>query len=283
MYYNIFLSWLIFELIWLSNILFKKMKKKGILLAGGLGTRLKPITIAANKHFLPIYNKPLFFYPLSILIMGGVKEIQIVSDSKSIPYFKKIISNLRLKTKFFYQKQDRPLGIVDGIKKSKKFLKDSDFILILGDNFFYGQYLSKQINDLFKKKNAILLFKKKDTKGFGVAKINKQKLVKVYEKPKKFISNDVVTGLYVFENKVVNICHKMKPSKRGELEVTDLNNILINKGILEYYNLGRGSVWLDAGTFDDLLKTSEFVKIIQDRSGFEIADLREIEKNFYEV
>ena len=149
------------------------MKKKGILLAGGLGTRLSPITHVVNKHFLPIYNKPLFFYPLSIMIMGGIEEIQIVSDEKSIPYFKKIISKLNLKTKFFYQIQNKPLGIVDGIIKSKKFLKKSDFILMLGDNFFYGQYLSQQITELFKKDNAVLLFKKKDTKGFGVAKLKK--------------------------------------------------------------------------------------------------------------
>ena len=256
------------------------MKKKGILLAGGLGTRLSPITDVVNKHFLPIYNKPLFFYPLSILIMGGVEEIQIVSDEKSIPYFKKIISKLNLKTKFFYQIQKKPLGIVDGIIKSKKFLKKSDFILMLGDNFFYGQYLSQQINELFKKNNAVLLIKKKDTKGFGVARLQRNKLKKIYEKPKKFISNNVVTGLYVYNNNVINICEKMKPSRRGELEVTDLNNILIKKKNLDYYNLGRGSVWLDAGSFDDLLKASEFVKILQDRSGFEIADLNEIEKNY---
>lgn len=256
------------------------MKKKGILLAGGMGTRLSPITTAVNKHFLPIYNKPLFFYPLSILIMGGAKEIQIVSDKKSIPYFKKIIAKLNLRTKFFYKIQDKPIGIVDGIIKSEKFINKSDFILMLGDNFFYGQHLSLQINELFKKKNAILLFKKKNSDSFGVAKIKKNKLIKIYEKPKKFISNDVVTGLYVYENKVIDICKKMKPSKRGELEVSDLNNILIKKKILDFHTLGRGTVWLDAGTFDDLLKTSEFVKIIQDRSGFEIADLPEIEKNY---
>ncbi len=256
------------------------MKKKGILLAGGLGKRLRPITHAVNKHFLPIYDKPLFFYPLSILIMGGIKEIQIVSDKKSIPYFKKIISKLNLKTKFYYQIQNKPAGIVDGIIKSKKFLKNSDFVLILGDNFFYGQSLSIKINELFKKKNSVLLFKKRDTEGFGVAELKKKKLKKIYEKPKKFISNDVVTGLYVYKNNVIDICKKMKPSRRGELEVTDLNNILIKKNALEYCSLGRGSIWLDAGTFDDLLKTSEFVKIIQNRSGFEIANLSEIEKNY---
>ena len=257
------------------------MGKKGILLAGGLGTRLNPVTLSVNKHFLPIYNKPIFFYPLSILIMGGIKEIQIITDSKSINIFKKIIHNLKLKTKFSYQVQNKPMGIVDGIIKSKNFIKNSDFVVILGDNFFYGQSLSSQIQSLLKKKNSVVLFKKKHPQGLGVAKIKKNKLINIYEKPKKFISDNVVTGLYVYENNIVKICENLAPSKRGELEITDLNNILIKKNILEFIHLGRGSIWLDTGTFDDLLRASEFVKIIEDRSGFEIANLKEIEKNFY--
>ena len=128
------------------------MEKKGILLAGGLGTRLNPVTLAVNKHFLPIYNKPIFFYPLSIMIMGGIKEIQIITDARSVGFFKKIISKLKLKTKFYFKIQNKPMGIVDGIIKSKNFIKNSDFIVILGDNFFYGQSLSDQIKQLIKKK-----------------------------------------------------------------------------------------------------------------------------------
>ena len=205
------------------------MSKKGILLAGGLGTRLRPITYAVNKHLLPIYNKPLFFYPLSILIMGGIKEIQIVSDKRSIKFFKKIITKLNLKTKFKYLIQNKPIGIVDGIIKSKKFINKSDFITILGDNFFYGQSLSEQIQNLFKKDNSILLFKKKSTTGLGVAELKNKKLKKIYEKPRRFISNNVVTGLYVYKNEIIKLCENMKPSKRGELEITDLNNALIKK------------------------------------------------------
>jgi glucose-1-phosphate thymidylyltransferase len=176
--------------------------------------------------------------------------------------------------------QNYPKGIVDGIIESKKFINNSDFVLILGDNFFYGQSLSDQLKEFASKKNAIISVKTKNTQEFGVIKFKKRKMEKILEKPKKFISNSVVTGLYVYENKVVEICNNMKPSSRGELEITDLNNFLIKKNILENMELGRGSVWLDAGTPDDLLYASEFVKIIENRSGYEIANLSEISDKF---
>ena len=243
------------------------MIKKGILLAGGLGTRFRPITYSVNKHFLPIYKKPMFFYPLSVLMLSGIQEISIVSDSKSLKQFKKIISTLNLKIKFNYVAQNKPGGIVDGILKCKKIIKNNDFMLILGDNFFYAQSLSDQLYQLMGKKNCIVSVKNK-------------KIHKIIEKPKKFISNDIVVGLYSYENRVIKICEKLKPSKRGELEITDLNNELIKQNSLEVVELGRGSVWLDAGSPDDLLSTSEFVRIIEERSGFEIANLPEISKNF---
>ena len=249
-------------------------------LGTGTGSRFRPITYAVNKHFLPLYKKPLFFFPLSILIMGGIKNIQIVSDKKSIPIFKKILSKIKLKINFYYQVQNKPLGIVDGIIQSKRFLKNSDFVLILGDNFFYGQSLSDQIINFYNKKNCILTVKNKNTKEFGVVKYKNGKLHKIIEKPKKFISNDIVTGLYVYENSVIKICEKLKPSSRNELEITDLNNFLIKNNKLHAMQLGRGSVWLDAGSPDDLLRASEFIKIIEDRSGYEIGDLEEISKNF---
>ena len=256
------------------------MEKKGILLAGGLGTRFAPITLAVNKHFLPIYKKPLFYYPLSVLMMMGIRNIQIVSDENSISIFKRILSKIKLNVNFYYQVQNYPKGIVDGIIESKKFINNSDFVLILGDNFFYGQSLSDQLKEFASKKNAIISVKTKNTQEFGVIKFKKRKMEKILEKPKKFISNSVVTGLYVYENKVVEICNNMKPSSRGELEITDLNNCLIKKNILENMELGRGSVWLDAGTPDDLLYASEFVKIIENRSGYEIANLSEISDKF---
>jgi len=256
------------------------MNRKGILLAGGSGTRFRPITLAVNKHFLPIYKKPLFFYPLSILIMSGIKDIQIVSDKKSIPIFKKILSNIKIKTNFYYQIQDKPAGIVDGIIKSKKFIKNSDFMLILGDNFFYGQSLSDQIRNLNSKKNCIVSVKNKNPKEFGVIQYKNKNIYRIIEKPKEYISNNIVTGLYVYENNVIKICERLKPSARNELEITDLNNYLLKHNKLEQIELGRGSVWLDAGSPDDLLRASEFVKILEDRSGYEIANLEEISNNF---
>ena len=254
--------------------------KKGILLAGGLGTRFRPITYSVNKHFLPIYKKPMFFYPLSVIMLSGVQEISIVSDSNSLKIFKKIISKLNLKVKFSYVAQNKPGGIVDGILKCKKIIKNNDFMLILGDNFFYAQSLSDQLYQLMSKKNCIVSVKNKKPDQFGVIQYKNKKIHKIIEKPKKFISNDIVTGLYSYENRVIKICEKLIPSKRGELEITDLNNELIKQNSLEVIELGRGSVWLDAGSPDDLLSTSEFVRIIEDRSGFEIANLSEINKNF---
>ncbi len=255
------------------------MNKKGILLAGGLGTRFRPITYSVNKHFLPIYKKPMFFYPLSVLMLSGIKDIIIVSDSASLKIFKKIISNLNLNVKFTYIAQNKPGGIVDGILKCKKEIKKDDFMLILGDNFFYAQSLTDQLKKLVSKKNCIVSVKNKKPNQFGVIQYKNNKIHKIIEKPKKFISNDIITGIYSYENRVIKICEKLKPSKRGELEITDLNNELIKQNSLDIVKLGRGSVWLDAGSPDDLLYTSEFVKIIEERSGFEIANLKEINKN----
>ena len=191
-----------------------------------------------------------------------------------------IIININLKIKFTYVAQDKPNGIVDGILRSKKYLNGSDFMLILGDNFFYAQSLSFQLNELIKKNNCVVSVKNKNPSEFGVIQYKNKKIYKIIEKPRKFISNNIITGLYVYKNKVIKICEKLKPSKRGELEITDLNNELIKKNELEIMELGRGSVWLDAGSPDDLLSASEFVKIIENRSGFEIANLHEINKIF---
>ena len=154
-------------------------------------------------------------------------------------------------------------------------------MLILGDNFFYAQSLSEQLKELIKKKNCVVSVKNKYPNEFGVIQYKNKKILKIIEKPKKFISNDIITGLYLYENKVIKICEKLKPSKRGELEITDLNNELIKQNKLEIMQLGRGSIWLDAGTPDELLNASEFVKILENRSGYEIANLEEISKKFY--
>ena len=210
------------------------MKKKGILLCGGAGTRFRPTTYAVNKHLLPIYNKPMFFYSLSVLMLGGIKEIQIVSDSNTLKSIKNIISKINIDIKITYQIQDKAKGIVDGILKSENFIKNSDFVLMLGDNFFFGQSLSDQLKRIFKKKNCIVSIKSNKPHNFGVIKQDKNgKIIKIIEKPKKFVSNNIATGLYVYENNCLKICKNLKPSNRGELEITDLNNILIKKKKLE--------------------------------------------------
>ena len=256
------------------------MEKKGILLAGGTGSRFFPVTKVVNKHFLPLYNKPMFFYPLSILMIGGIKEIQIISDEESLVKFEKVLSQLKLDVEFSFEIQNKPKGIADGILRSEKFIDKSDFALILGDNFFFGQSLSSQIHELMKMKNCIVTTKNNNPENFGVVKYNGDKIVDIVEKPKNFISDVIVTGLYTYENKCIEIAKNLKPSKRGELEISDLNSYLIQKNMLKTLDLGRGTVWFDAGTPDDLIRASEFVKLIQERSGFEIANLNEINNEF---
>ena len=255
------------------------MKKKGILLCGGVGTRFKPITYAVNKHLLPIYNKPMFFYSLSVLMLGGIKNIQIVSDSNTLDHIERLISKIKINIKISYQIQEKAKGIVDGILKSEKFINNSDFVLMLGDNFFFGQSLSDQLKKIFKKKNCIVSIKSNKPSNFGVIQQNnKGQIVRIVEKPKKFLSKNIATGLYVYENNCLKICKNLKPSRRGELEITDLNNILIKKKKLENIELGRGSVWLDAGSPNDLLKASQMVKLLEENNNFKIADLEEISK-----
>lgn len=256
------------------------MEKKGIILAGGTGSRFFPVTKAVNKHFLPIYNKPMFFYPLSILMIGGIKKIQIISDDDSLLKFEKVLSEINLDVEFSYEPQNKPAGIADGILRSEKFIDKSDFALILGDNFFFGQSLSSQIQELMKKKNCIVTTKNNNPENFGVVKYVDNKIVDIIEKPKQFVSNVIATGLYTYENKCIEIVKNLKPSERGELEISDLNSHLIKNNMLETLDLGRGTVWFDAGTPDDLIVATEFVKLIQERSGFEIANLHEINEQF---
>lgn len=259
----------------------KLNSRKGILLAGGQGTRFAPISKVVNKHLFPIYNKPVFYYPLSILMLIGIKEILIISQKKNCDNIKVILSTIKnLKVNISYAYQEKANGITDGIKIAKNFIGENDFCLILGDNFFYGPSL---IQNLIKAnhslENNIVTIDHKNNKELGVVQFKKNKPYKIIEKPKKFISTKVVTGLYFYKNNVLDIVKKIKPSKRKELEITDLNNILLKSKDLEIINLGRGTVWMDMGTPDMLAKTSEFVKIIEERSGFEIANLVEINKN----
>ena len=256
------------------------MIKKGIILAGGKGTRMSPITKAVNKQLLPLYDKPLIFYPLSILMLAKIKDILIIVNKGELQQYKKILpngDNLGIKIKFI--EQNKPRGLPDAFILGEKFIGPENVALILGYNFFYGQNLTKQLLNYKKlKKGAkIILHKVKKPDQYGVAKINKNnKVTLIKEKPKKFISDLAITGLYFFDNSVCKFSKLLKPSKRGELEIVDLIKKYQKKGSLKANLLGRGGAWLDTGSIDDFYKTSAFVSSIEKRQGLKVACIEEI-------
>ncbi len=256
------------------------MIKRGIILAGGKGTRMSPLTKAVNKQLLPIYDKPLIFYPLSILMLAKIKDILIVVNKGQLNQYKKILpngNNLGIKISFI--EQSTPKGLPDAFILGQKFIGAENVALILGDNFFYGQNLTSQLLNYRKlnKGAKIILHKVLKPEQYGVAKINKRnKVIKVVEKPKKFISDLAVTGLYFFDNKVIKYSKELKPSKRGELEIIDLIKKYQKKGNLSADLIGRGGAWLDTGSIEDFYKTSSFVSAIEKRQGLKIACLEEI-------
>ena len=259
------------------------MIKKGIILAGGRGTRMSPLTKAVNKQLLPIYDKPLIFYPLSILMLAKIKDILIIVNKGELNQYKKIIPDgKKLGIKITYLEQDKPRGLPDAFIIGEKFIGKDNVALILGDNFFYGQNLtSKLIENTRLKIGAKVVFHKiQKPELFGVAKINKNnKILKIKEKPKHFISDLAITGLYFFDNNVIKYSKKLKPSKRGELEITDLLNFYKLKKQLNADFIGRGGAWLDTGSIEDFYKTSMFVSAIENRQGFKIACIEEIALN----
>ena len=256
------------------------MIKKGIILAGGMGTRMSPLTKAVNKQLLPIYDKPLIFYPLSILMLAKIKDILIIVNKGQLEQYKKIIPNGKnLGINISYKEQDSPKGLPDAFILGEKFIGKSNVSLILGDNFFYGQNLSSMLIEASKlKKGAkVILHKVLKPEIFGVAKVNgSKKIISIKEKPKKFLSDLAITGLYFFDNEVIKYAKSLKPSKRGELEITDLLNIYRKKNSLNAEYLGRGGAWLDTGSIEDFYKTSLFVSAIENRQGFKIACIEEV-------
>jgi glucose-1-phosphate thymidylyltransferase len=256
------------------------MIKKGIILAGGMGTRMSPLTKAVNKQLLPIYDKPLIFYPLSILMLSKIKDILIIVNKGELNQYKKIIPDgKKLGMNISYAEQDKPRGLPDAFILGENFIKNDNVALILGDNFFYGQNLSKKLTQLtqLKKGAKILLHKVKKPQNYGVAKLDKNnKIFKLIEKPKKFVSDLAVTGLYFFDNKVAKFSKKLKPSKRGEIEIIDLIKKYKMLGELKGELIGRGAAWLDTGTIEDFYKTSAFVSAIENRQGLKIACIEEI-------
>jgi glucose-1-phosphate thymidylyltransferase len=256
------------------------MITKGIILAGGTGSRMSPLTKAVNKQLLPIYDKPLIFYPLSILMLAKIKDILIIVNKGQLEQFKKIIPNGdNLGIKITYKEQDKPRGLPDAFILGEKFIDKKSVAMILGDNFFYGQNLSSILlnSSKIKKGAGILLHKVQNPELFGVAKIDKnKKILSIKEKPKKFISNDAITGVYFFDKNVVNYAKKLKPSKRGELEIIDLLMKYKNQNKLSANFIGRGGAWLDTGSIDDYYKTISFVQAVENRQGLKIACIEEI-------
>ena len=259
------------------------MIKKGIILAGGMGTRMSPLTKAVNKQLLPVYDKPLIFYPLSILMLSKIKDILIIVNKGQLNQYKKIIPNgNNLGIKISYLEQSKPRGLPDAFVIGEKFIGKENVAMILGDNFFYGQSLTSQLleNTKLRRGARVVLHKVPKPEAFGVAKINnKKKIVAIKEKPKKFLSDLAITGLYFFDNNVVKFAKKLKPSKRGEVEIVDLLNFYKRKNQLSADIIGRGGAWLDTGSIEDFYKTSNFVAAIENRQGLKIACLEEIALN----
>ena len=259
------------------------MIKKGIILAGGTGSRMSPITKAVNKQLLPIYDKPLIFYPLSVLMLAGIKDILIIVNKGQLNQFKKILpSGNNLGIKISYAEQKYPKGLPDAFLVGKKFIGKDNVALILGDNFFYGQSLTKRLQQCVRLKTgaSVLLHPVRNPSLYGIASINrKNKITKIIEKPKKYFSNLAITGLYFFDNKVIGYSENLKPSKRRELEIVDLLNKYKSKKKLSAQFISRGGAWLDTGSVEDFYNTSSFVSALENRQGLKIACLEEIALN----
>ena len=259
------------------------MIKKGIILAGGTGSRMSPVTKAVNKQLLPLYDKPLFFYPLSVLMLAKIKDILIIVNKGQVEQFKKVLpSGKNLGIKITYLEQVKPKGLPDAFIIGEKFIGDNSVALILGDNFFFGQSLTEKLIQCTKLSRGakVFLHPVKNPSLYGVATTNKKnKIVNIVEKPKQTKSNLAVTGLYFFDNKAIKYSKSLKPSKRNEIEIVDLLKKYKNKNQLGAEIIGRGGTWLDTGSIKDFSDASNFVATIENRQGFKIGCIEEIAFN----
>ena len=253
---------------------------KGIILAGGKGTRLYPMTKAVSKQLLPIYDKPLVYYPLSILMLAGIREILIISTPEDTPLYEKLLGNgSRLGMRFSYAVQDKPRGLADAFILGADFIGTDSVCLILGDNVFFGQSMTEMLRKAMENKTGATIFgyPVKDARAFGVVEFDKDhKVISVEEKPQNPKSNYAVPGLYFYDNQVIEIARNIKQSERGEIEITAVNNVYLERGELNVVLLGRGMAWLDTGTPGNMLKAAEFVEAVQDRQGFYVSCIEEI-------
>ncbi|GIU52084.1 glucose-1-phosphate thymidylyltransferase RfbA [Shewanella sp. KT0246] len=258
----------------------KSSAYKGIILAGGSGSRLYPITFGTSKQLLPVYDKPMIYYPLSVLMLAGIRDVLIISSPDDLANFKRLLGNgEQFGIKISYEEQASPDGLAQAFLIGESFIGDSNVALVLGDNIFYGQSFSEQLKKAVSKPSGATIFgyRVSAPERFGVIGFNdKGQVTDIEEKPLKPKSNHAVTGLYFYDNKVISIAKSIKPSKRGELEITDVNLAYLNQNQLNVEILGRGFAWLDTGTHDSLLEASHFVQTVEKRQGLKVACLEEI-------
>jgi len=253
---------------------------KGIILAGGSATRLYPASAVVSKQLLPVYDKPMIYYPLSILMLAGVREILLISTLEDTPRFEKLLkSGSRWGINIQYAVQEKPAGLAQSFLIGEKFIGNDHTVLVLGDNIFYGNQLTHLLQQSFQRKKGATVFayRVENPERYGVIEFDEnQRPISIIEKPKQPKSNYAVTGLYFYDNRVIEFARSLKPSARGELEITDINQLYLDAGDLNVQIMGRGMAWLDTGTFDSLLEASSFIQTLQKRQGIKIACLEEI-------